>query len=238
MKTIVVIPAFNEEATVGQVVAEVAAVGLSSVVIDDGSTDATGSVATAAGARVITMPVNVGVGGALRAAFRYAIEQGAQRVVQVDADRQHDPAAIPTLVAAADDGGFELVVGSRFAAPGYPAPRVRRLAMRILARVVSRRVGVRLDDVTSGFRVITEPLLSVFAAHYPADYLGDTVEALLLAHRNGARIGQVGVPMSARTAGTGTSPGRAAGHLLGVALAILVKPRRKVREPDAPHLPD
>lgn len=231
MVTAVIIPAFNEETTVGQVVAAVAGMGLPSVVVDDGSTDATTEVAARAGASVVTLPINVGVGGALRAGFRYCVDRGVQRVVQVDADLQHDPSAIPALLAAADSG-LDLVIGSRFAAAGYPVPPIRRMAMRALARVVSRRVGVELDDVTSGFRVISEPLLSVFAEQYPAEYLGDTVEAILLAHRSGARIGQVGVPMSPRAAGEGTSPPRAAGHLMGLTLAILVKPRHRIEPRD------
>ncbi len=223
--TLVVVPAYNEESTVGRVVVGVLAEGLDVVVVDDGSTDETGAVARAAGAKVIRMPVNVGVGGALRCGFAYAVRRGYTSVVQVDADLQHDPVAVPHLVAAADAADADLVIGSRFAA-GYQASAPRRVVMRMLAGLVSRRVGVDLDDVTSGFRVIREPLLSAFAAEYPTEYLGDTVEAILAAHGRGARIAQVPVQMSSRAAGSPTPRLEAAGHLARLLLAIAVRPRR------------
>ena len=161
----------------------------------------------------------------MRAGFRYAVEHRYRRVVQVDADLQHPPEAIPTLLAAADEG-IDLVIGSRFAA-GYDTESHRRLAMRVLAGWVSRRVGVRLDDVTSGFRVISEPLLSEFAEHYPAEYLGDTVEAILQADAAGATIVQVGVPMAPRAGGTATSAIAAGGHLARMTVSVVAgKPQQ------------
>jgi glycosyltransferase involved in cell wall biosynthesis len=225
--TLVVIPAHDEEGTVGDVVRAVAALGLPALVVDDGSTDATTTVADSAGATVVRLPVNLGVGAALRTGFKYAIARGHRRVVQVDADLQHDPASIPTLLAAAD-AGAQLVIGSRFAGDGYRVPAVRRLTMRLLARMVSRRIGEPLDDVTSGFRVISEPLLGAFADDYPAEYLGDTVEAIVMAHRLGATVAQVPVTMSARAGGHATPSLLAAGHMARLVVALLVRERRKV----------
>ncbi len=228
MATLIVVPAFNEETTVGQVVAGLRGLGFDVVVVDDGSRDGTAAAARAAGARVVRMPVNVGVGGALRCGFAYAVRRGYDRVVQVDADLQHQPDAVPALLAAADETGAELVVGSRFAA-GYRAPRSRRLLMRALARLVSRRVGSPFDDVTSGFRVITEPLLSRFARDYRTEYLADTVEALLAAHAGGARVVQVPARMAPRAGGAPTPSLQAAGHLLRLLLALAVRPRTRSR---------
>lgn len=229
--TIAVIPAFNESATVADVVWGVHTEGLDAVVVDDGSTDGTASQARAAGARVVRLPVNVGVGGALRCGFRYAVRRGHKRIVQVDADFQHDPAAIPSLLTAADDSGAELVVGSRFGEDGYPASPFRRLPMWMLAKVVSRRVGVPMDDVTSGFRVITEPLLSSFADDYPSEYLADTVEAVLAAHDLGAKILQVPARMSPRREGAGTSRLDATGHMMRLLLAMAVRPKHRSDRP-------
>jgi glycosyltransferase involved in cell wall biosynthesis len=162
--------------------------------------------------------VNLGVGAALRTGFRYATRRGFKRVVQVDADLQHPPEAIPALLEAADRGA-ELVIGSRFAA-GYQAGP-RRLGIRLLSAVVSRRIGTAVTDPTSGFKVVTEPLLSEFARFYPAEYLGDTVEALLQASAFGASIAEVEVPMLQRAAGDATATHHAAAHFARVLLAIV-----------------
>jgi glycosyltransferase involved in cell wall biosynthesis len=226
MKTLAVIPAYNEAATVGRVVSQLAEMGLDSLVVDDGSSDLTATQAAAAGAVVLRHPTNIGVGGALRTGFAFAVRAGYGRVVCVDADLQHEPESIADLVAAADATGAELMIGSRFEGGEYAVSGGRRLLMRFLSRWVSRRVGAELDDVTSGFRVITDPLLSRFAVAYPTEYLGDTVEAIMAAHRTGAVIAQTGVRMGARPAGDPTSRLHAAGHLLRLALVLVVTPRR------------
>lgn len=225
--TLAVIPAFNEATTVAEVVRKVRLLGIEAVVVDDGSTDDTSTRAAAAGATVLRLPVNIGVGGALRTGFRYAVMRGETRVVQVDADLQHGPDQIPLLLAAAETG-HELVIGSRFSGSDYTVSGPRRWAMRLLARLVSRRIGVTLTDVTSGFRVVSEPLLTVFAEAYPAEYLGDTVEAVLVAHRHGARIIEIPVVMAPRAAGDPTPRLLAAGHYFRILLTLLVKPRRRL----------
>ncbi len=227
-QTLVVVPAFHEEHTVGVVVDRARRMGLPVLVVDDGSTDETAERAVEAGATVVRLPINVGVGGAMRTGFRYAVENGFDRVVQVDADLQHPPESIPALLAVADTG-VDLVIGSRFD-DGYVTAGHRRLAMRLVAWWVSRRVGVALDDVTSGFKVVTEPLLGFFAEHYPAEYLGDTVEAVVQAHAFGATIAQVPIPMDQRGAGDATSAVAAGGHLARMAVSIVAgKPQRMGR---------
>lgn len=228
VSTLVVVPAYNEEASIAEVVTRVRAAGHPVLVVDDGSSDLTAPLARTAGATVMRLPVNLGVGAAMRAGFRFAVGNGYHRVVQVDGDLQHPPEAIPTLIAAADDGA-QLVVGSRFAA-GYTVSGYRRLAMATVAAVVSRMVGVTLDDVTSGFRVISQPLLGRFADQYPAEYLGDTVEALLQAHAAGASIAQVPVSMEPRSEGESTSRLAASGHLARLAVAVVAgKPKEMAK---------
>jgi glycosyltransferase involved in cell wall biosynthesis len=228
LTTIAVVPAFNEVETVGEAVRRVRAMGYPVVVVDDGSTDGTAGAASHAGANVLTMPINVGVGGAMRTGFRYAVEHGYKRVIQVDADLQHPPEAIPALMERSD-AGVELVIGSRFAA-GYKTDGHRRVAMRALGRIVSRNVGVQLDDVTSGFRVISEPLLGHFADAYPSEYLGDTVEAVLQASAFGATIDQVSIPMDQRTTGQATSSVAASAHLGRLAISLIAgKPKGRAQ---------
>lgn len=200
---LVVIPAFNEEASVGPVVEEVRAYGYPALVVDDGSVDRTADVAERAGATVLRLPVNLGVGGALRCGFRYALTQGYRVVVQCDADGQHDPAEIAALLDALHEHAVNFVVGSRFAStdPDYPVGLARRAAMRHLARIASRHTGTRITDATSGFRAIGGTLLGSFAASYPTEYLGDTIEALVRAGRSGYHVIEVPVRMRPRAAG-------------------------------------
>jgi len=201
-RVLVVVPAFNEQSSVGSVVREIAgqARGVDILVIDDGSTDHTAGMARQAGAVVCQLPLNLGVGGAMRVGFRYAVEGGYDAVVQVDADGQHDPVHIPELLEALD--GSDVVIGARFAGTGeYQVRGPRKWAMRFLAFVLSRLAHERLTDVTSGYRAANRRAMHIFAAHYPAEYLGDTVESLVIALRSGCTVTQVPVGMRARTAG-------------------------------------
>jgi glycosyltransferase involved in cell wall biosynthesis len=201
-RVLVVIPALNEEASVGDVIKQVGVVlpDAHIVVVDDGSTDRTRDVAMSAGADVISLPFNLGVGGALRAGFRYAVRYGYTVAVQVDADGQHDPGEIPALLAALDEA--DLVIGARFAGAGEYAVRgARRLAMRMLAHSLSRRTSAPLSDTTSGFRAFNRRTIETFARDYAAEYLGDTVEALIIAAKAGLRVTQVPVAMRPRQAG-------------------------------------
>lgn len=201
-RLLVAIPALNEEATIASVIAEVRAAVPSCevLVVDDGSKDDTAFVARGAGARVLQLPFNVGVGGAMRTAFLFASRNGFDCVVQVDADGQHDPRFIPDLLTALAD--HSVVIGSRFAgSAGYPAKGPRRWAMSLLAWTLSRVTKTKLTDTTSGFRASDARAIELFAENYPADYLGDTVDSLVMASRAGLPIAQVPVEMRVRQGG-------------------------------------
>lgn len=223
---LVVIPAYNEETALPAVLAEVRAAlpDVDVLVVSDGSTDGTGQVAREAGVRVLELPFNLGVGGAMRAGFKFAERHGYRRVVQVDADGQHDPAQVATLQEELARTGADLVIGARFAGVGdYVQGGPRRWAMRVLAIVLSALVGARLTDATSGFKLLGPRAVALFADQYPAEYLGDTVEALVIGHRHGLRITQVGVPMRTRTSGTPSQgPARAFVFLVRALMAVLV----------------
>ena len=223
-RVLVVIPAFNEDATLAGVVDEVrrALPSADVLVVDDCSTDGTRAVALATVAQVLTLPINLGVGGAMRAGFRYALRYGYDAVLQVDGDGQHDPQDAPRLIAALADA--DLVIGARFAGTGdYDVRGPRRWAMRLLAGTLSRVTGTRLTDATSGFRVSNARTLELFARHYPAEYLGDTVETLVIVARAGLTVAQVPVTMRDRAGGQPSqSPVRAAVYLLRVCLALVL----------------
>jgi glycosyltransferase involved in cell wall biosynthesis len=226
---LVVLPALNEAESIARVVAEVRSYQpvADVLVVDDGSTDRTADVARAAGARVMSLPFNLGVGGAMRAAYRFAFEEGYDCVVQVDADGQHDPADIDRLRRALDDA--DVVVGARFAGVGeYVVRGPRRWAMRLLSSTLSRLVGTPLTDPTSGFRMINGRALALFAFDFPEEYLGDTVEALVLASRADLRIAQIPVAMRERTTGTPSQNAfRSSAYLLRVVTAIMLAVARR-----------
>ena len=233
----IVVPAWNEAESVGLVVKEIAAAApeVTVVVVDDASLDATAAVARAAGARVISNVFNLGVGGAMRVGIRYALAHGYNAVVQLDGDGQHDPRDIAALLDPLDaDGPPQVVIGARFAGRGDVAvPRARRLAMHLLARYLSHVTGARLTDVTSGFRAHNRAALSVFARTYPADYLSDTVESLIIASRAHAVVQQVPVEMRPRLGGRPSqSSWRATAYLFRVLLTLALAVIR--RRPD-PH---
>nr|MDT0657572.1 glycosyltransferase family 2 protein [Micromonospora sp. DSM 115978] len=221
-RVLVVVPALNESAAVGQVVREIRheLPAADVLVVDDGSTDRTAAVAASAGAVVARLPIHLGVGGAMRLGYRYARDGGYDAVLQVDADGQHDPRYAATLLAALDDA--DLVVGARFAGEGeYRVTGPRRWAMALLAAVLSRIAGTRLSDSTSGFRAANRAVIDMFAGWYPVEYLGDTVETLVHAARRGYRIRQVPVAMRHRQAGPPrVSSGRAMLYL-GRAFTVL-----------------
>jgi glycosyltransferase involved in cell wall biosynthesis len=202
-RLLVIVPALNEAGCIGDVVGEIRGElpGVDVLVVDDGSTDDTAARAAAAGAKVARLPYNLGVGGAMRVGYRYARDKGYDFACQVDADGQHDPRYVPKLLDELD-GGADLVIGSRFAGVGeYRVRGPRKWAMTVLSLVLSRLAGTRLTDTTSGFKMCNRRLIEFFAAWYPAEYLGDTVETLVRLARSKYRIGQIPIAMRTRMAG-------------------------------------
>lgn len=233
-RTLIVLPAYNEAESVADVVREVlnSVPGSTVLVVDDGSLDRTSDIARLAGALVATLPYNLGVGGAMRVGFRYAIENGFDVVVQIDADGQHDPASVPALLEAL--GSADLVLGARFAGKGaYRVRGPRRWAMSVLAVALSRTAQTKLTDTTSGFRASGPRAIELFARHYPAEYLGDTIESLVIAARSGLVVRQVAVAMRPRAGGSPSqNPFKAAAYLARAVLALgfaFMRPRSLYR---------
>ena len=222
--TLIVMPALNEEESVAAVVSEVFSKlpGVSVLVVDDGSTDLTVARARAAGATVLSLPFNLGVGGAMRAGFKYALAHGFHNVVQVDSDGQHDPSGVPQLLA--ELATADLVLGARFAGTGeYSVRGPRRWAMVALSAIISSLSQTKLSDTTSGFRATGPRAVRLFAEHYPAEYLGDTIESLVIAARAGCTIRQVPVAMRPRAGGIPShNPLKSAAYLGRAGMALLI----------------
>ncbi|WP_149202575.1 glycosyltransferase family 2 protein [Actinotalea subterranea] len=233
-RLLVIIPALNEEESLPQVLADlrVAVPHADVLVVNDGSTDRTAHVARAGGALVLDLALNLGVGGAMRAGFRFAQREGYDVAVQVDADGQHDPADLQRMLDALVAEQADVLIGARFAGRGAYAVRgARRWAMTVLAFVLSRIAGTRLTDTTSGFRAANRRAIDLFAAEYPAEYLGDTIESLVIACRAGLRVRQVGVEMRPRAGGAPSqSPVKAAVFLGRALLAMLIALSRPMTE--------
>jgi len=201
--TLVIVPAYNEQDSIVSVIEEIKATGFSFVVIDDGSTDETRNRAIAAGARTISLPVNAGVGGALKCGFQHAVRNGFHAVIQCDADGQHPTDSFESLIHDANTNNSHLVIGSRFEGEKgtIKISKPRKVAMLALSKAANTKNHVRISDTTSGFRLISQPLLSQFAQKFPGYYLGDTFEALNVAASHDYSVSQIPVAFSDRTQG-------------------------------------
>ncbi len=204
---LVVVPAFNEAASIGQVLDGIQSHGFRVLVIDDGSTDETSVVAHQKNAIVLSLPLNVGVGGALRCGFRYAVENGFSAIIQCDADGQHLPSHLDDLVQATNRTDAHMLIGSRFGSEKttHDPSLLRRFAMLALSKVAQHATKHSITDSTSGFRLIQQPLLGELAAHLPAYYLGDTFETVVVAGRAGYHVEEIGVAMASRKHGASSS---------------------------------
>jgi glycosyltransferase involved in cell wall biosynthesis len=224
VRRIAIVPAYNEERSLGRLLDELRLLdpGLEVVVVSDGSTDRTAEVADAAGAHVVKLPFNLGIGGAVQTGFRFAWEGGYELAVRLDGDGQHDPAQLRAVVAPVVAGEADLAIGSRFlAGGGYRSSAARRVGIRVLARVVSLIGRQRLTDTTSGFQALNRRAVGLFAADLPRDY--PEVEGLVMALRHGLRVREVPVTMRERAHGR-SSIGTLASiyYMIKVLLAVFV----------------
>ena len=223
-RTIAIMPAYNEEEALPGVLAELRSMvpGVDVVVVSDGSRDRTAEVAREAGVNVVELPYNLGIGGALQTGFRFARRGGWRRAVQVDADGQHDPGQVLRLLGALDEGA-DLVIGTRFATGdgGYRVGRTRGRAMGAMRVAVRMLSGRRFTDTSSGFRAFSAPMIDYFAETYPSEYM-DSVEALLLALREGFAVVEVPVTMRERQAGQASNRNlRLAYHFVRLAIVMV-----------------
>lgn len=235
-RLVAIIPAFDEEGAIGAVVAELAAFdpALDLVVVDDGSSDATAVVAARAGATVVTLPFNLGIGAAVQTGFRWALEQDYDIAVRLDGDGQHDPRELPKLLAPLERGEADVVTGSRFRADdaedGYRPPLGRRLGITWFARLVSLLSGQRVTDTTSGFQALNRKGIALFARDYPSDY--PEVEATVLVLKHRLRLLEVPVRMREREHGSSSiTLLRSVYYAIKVTLALFVAMGRRYAVP-------
>jgi glycosyltransferase involved in cell wall biosynthesis len=204
---LILVPALNEQDSVLKVLEELKLHSYETLLISDGSTDGTALVGRAFGVRVLELPINLGVGGALRAGFMFASKHGYQAVVQIDADGQHPVDEIKNLIQAANEHSAHMVIGSRFLMDEMmmEVSRMRRLAMRVLSRSATSATGTKITDSTSGFRLIQQPLLGQFAQQFANNYLGDTYESVISAGRGNYKVLEIAAGLMPREHGKSTA---------------------------------
>ena len=221
---LVIIPAYNEEGSVGKVVEEVHThlPQVEVLVVNDGSTDLTSEIAQSKGAIVLDLPFNLGIGGAMQAGYKYAYEKGYEIAIQVDGDGQHDPREIPKLLHILDEEKADVVIGSRFIGDSeYKSSVMRRLGSLILSKAISMVVGPKLTDPTSGFRAANRRAIQLFSANYPQDY--PEPEAMVLLHQCGLKMKEIPVRINQRYSGESSiTKIRSIYYMVKVLLAIFV----------------
>jgi glycosyltransferase involved in cell wall biosynthesis len=224
-RTLIIIPALNEAGRIGTVVSDVRKSVPSGdvLVVDDGSSDTTAEEATMAGARVLSLPVNLGYGAALQAGYKAAVRQGYSVIGQIDGDGQHDASYLPALLRQLREGDADVVIGSRFLdRDGHYTPsRARKLGIGLFARVASWYMRQPVSDPTSGFQVMRVPVARFFCSHvYPNDY--PDADILILLHRSGYRVSEVPVQMRMPTGKSMHSGHHSIYYVYKMVLSILV----------------
>ncbi len=238
-RVLVIVPAYNEEAALGAVLQHLRETlpQYDTLVVDDGSLDNTARVAESVpGVKLVSLPINLGIGGAMQTGFKYALRHGYDIAVQCDADGQHPVTDIPRLVEFVEQGRADLAIGSRYVADTRYQPSFsRRVGKSLLSRLVDAVMGGGITDTTSGFRAANRAAFSLFARHYPEDY--PEPEALVILYRAGLTAAEIPVEMHERQGGvTSITPHRAAYYIVKVALAIVLDLFRKfAKAPETSH---
>jgi glycosyltransferase involved in cell wall biosynthesis len=233
-RTVAVVPAFDEEAAIGAVVREIAEFdpAIDVVVVDDGSSDGTADAAARAGATVVRLPFNLGIGAAVQTGFRWALEREYDVAVRLDGDGQHDAAELAKLLAPLESDEADVVTGSRFreGEDGYRPPVHRRIGISWFARLVSLLSGQRVTDTTSGFQALNRNGIELFARDYPSDY--PEVEATVLVLKHRLRLVEVPVTMREREHGSSSITFlRSVYYAFEVTLALFVAMGRRYAVP-------
>jgi glycosyltransferase involved in cell wall biosynthesis len=231
MKALVIIPAYNEEKSIGQVIQSIKRwhPDIDIVVVNDGSKDDTARVARETGlAHVLDLPVNLGIGGAVQTGYLFAYRNNYDIAVQIDADGQHDPADLEKIIQVVESGEAECCVGSRFVEKTeYKPSFLRGFGINFFSNMIRMTVGKRITDPTSGFRAVNRQVIEVFANYYPDDY--PEVEAIVLLERMGFRVKEASVVMHSRAAGRSSiTPLKSMYYMIKVSLAVIMTRIRNV----------
>lgn len=229
MKYLAIIPAYNEGKTIYSVVKSVkdSNAQFDIIVVNDGSNDNTYSEAERAGAKVLDLMGNLGIGGAVQTGYLYAYCNNYDIAVQIDGDGQHNPEDLYKLIEAIEKDGADMVIGSRFVCKSdYKAGKLRKIGIRYFSKLVSCICGQPYYDTTSGYRMVNRKGIKLFMDYYPQDY--PEVETIPYAVKNGLKVKEVKVNMIKRQGGKSSiTPLKAAYYMIKVTLALIIRPAKK-----------
>lgn len=224
MKILVIIPAYNEQASIEKVIEKlrVDCPEADYVVINDCSKDDTLKVLNGCGANYVSLPLNLGIGGGVQTGYKYALQNGYDIAIQIDGDGQHDTAYLRKVIQPIVEGQADIAIGSRFIdKEGFQSSGMRRAGIKFLSVLIRLVCGTHVNDVTSGFRAVNRRFIKVYAEEYPVDY--PEPEAIVKASLLGARIEEIPVIMKERESGESSiSAWKSIYYMIKVSLAIIL----------------
>jgi Predicted glycosyltransferases len=230
MKSLIIVPAYNEQDSILDVIDDIErnSGGCDYLVINDGSTDKTGLILQENHIPYISLPVNIGIGGAVQTGYKYAFEKGYDIVIQFDGDGQHKACFIPKMINALEEGKSDIIIGSRFLIKkGYQSTFVRRLGIKYFSFLIWLLSGIGVTDSTSGFRACNRKIIELFSKNYPQDY--PEPESIMIIKRKNLKILELPVEMKKRIRGKSSiSSSLSVYYMVKVTLAIIlgrIRPR-------------
>lgn len=225
LKCLIIIPAYNEAENIEKVVNNLINdyPQYDYIIVNDGSTDATENICLKNKYQVLNLPINMGIGGAVQTGYRYALENEYDMAVQIDGDGQHDVAFLEGMIGCMEEENADCVIASRFVKKeGFQSSGLRRTGIQFLSILGFILTGVRVRDITSGYRLVNRKFIQIFAQDYPADY--PEPEALVIAAVHGGRIKEYPVIMRERENGTSSiTMKKSIYYMVKVTIAMLVR---------------
>lgn len=228
MKKLVIIPAYNESASIKETVEQIRkkAQGFDYVIINDCSTDNTREICESMNYNIVNLPVNLGIGGAVQTGYKYGIRHGYDLAVQVDGDGQHDPEYLLEMAEHMQKSRVDMVIGSRFIKKeGFQSSSARRIGIKYFTFLIRILTGKTVTDPTSGLRMVNRDIMNFFAHDYPKDY--PEPESVVAILRSGKRVEEIPVVMRERNGGVSSiSLKKSVYYMIKVSLAILIEKMR------------
>lgn len=224
-KCLIIIPAYNEAGNIEKLVNNLTQnyPQYDYIIINDGSTDDTEKICLKNRYKMLSLPINLGIGGAVQTGYCYARDNDYEIAVQIDGDGQHDVSYLEKMISVIEDGKADIVIGSRFVEKeGFQSSSLRRTGISFLSNLAWLLTGVRVKDITSGYRVVNRRFIKLFADDYPSDY--PEPEAVVIAAVYGGKIAEYPVIMRERENGESSiTLKKSVYYMIKVTLAMLIR---------------